>query len=480
MDNTDDQLRARVTTKDLVTKDLVAVGQTIDGQFAVIRQIGKGGMGRVFLAEDLKLGARKVAVKIIDFPTNDEERQLAIIERFRREALAAAKVTHPNVIAIHAFKEIEGQHVQVMEYVDGRTLKEELTAQPRKAFEPERAVRIVIEFLEGVAAMHEKGIYHRDLKPANVMLTHAGDRVKILDLGLVKFAESVDPATDMTLTQCGTPMGSPLYMAPEQINALPDAREIDMRTDLYAVGVILFQLLTGKPPFMGKGDRSLFDQHRFDQVPKMESPFGELSPALQAIVTKAMAKKSSDRYQTADKMREALERLLKPREQKRSLASTLGLASIGPLVIAVIAIALRFGHSAAPAPAAKAPTVEAVATPHREAPPPPAAKTATPPVSKEAIVISVPPPAEAVIATAKAGCQAFTDGRTSDATAILTKVVAASPKDLDALFCLCGSYAAKSSLASGERGVCQDFLKHAPQSDARKYKVKIWLGWKAK
>lgn len=472
MQDTDDQLRAPAKSRaaEAPRKDAVAVGMTANGEYAIIREIGKGGMGMVYEAKDLSL-ARRVAVKVINFPTNDTEKRQGVIERFRREAVAAAKVSHPNVIVIHAFREIGGEHVQVMEFIDGRTLRDELQAQPEKALRPERAARIVIELLKGVAALHAAGLCHRDLKPANVMLTRDGDRVKILDLGLVKFAEGEDPATDMTLTQCGVPMGSPLYMAPEQINALPDAKSIDLRTDLYAVGVILFQLLTGKPPFDGR-KAPLFDQHRFDDVPKMVSPHGELSPALQVIVEKAMAKKSSDRFQSADKMREAIERLLRPPPPKRGSLATLVPMLIGMIAITIGALYLRYGHLAGfRAPTVKPRTSEFAEAPRQEPAPPPVRQ----PVIKDTSKIAVPPPVEEVAPTTKAGCEAYKGGRTSEAETILAKVIAKSPGDVEALYCLCGTHARTAGLASGEREACESFLNRASQGDDRKKQARIWL-----
>jgi serine/threonine-protein kinase len=478
MSETDDQLRApKRRGKDApasVTLGSMSVGQKVGGEYEILREIGKGGMGMVYLAKDLTLG-RRVAIKVINFPTNDAEKRASIIERFRREAVAAARIpSHPNVIVIHAFKEVDREHVQVMEYIDGRTLLQELKAQPQKALEPVRAARIVIEFLKGVSALHAAGVYHRDLKPANVMLRHDNDGVKILDLGLVKFAEGADLATDDTLTQCGVPMGSPSYMAPEQINALPEARDIGAQTDVYAVGVILFQLLTGKVPFDGL-KKPIFDQHRFDPVPRMVSPHGELSEALQAIVQKAMAKKSSQRFASADAMRAALERLLQPPAPKRSLSATLGLALAGPLVVAAAALFLRFRPATG---TQEAPAQQAADVARKETAPQAPAPKPTPPPIRDTSRIAVPPPVtlaeEEAPATSKAGCQAYEAGRTSEAETILKKVLSASPGDVDALYCLCGAYARQSGTSADERQVCDRFMARAPSGDARVRQVKMW------
>jgi serine/threonine-protein kinase len=477
--NTNDHLRAidEDTIVDSSPKGAVSVGETINGKYAITSQIGKGGMGRVFQAEDITLGRRKVALKVIDFPTWDPAKRLDIIERFRREAVAAARVSHPNVIVIYSFKEIAGEHVQVMEYIDGRTLKEELMAQPKKAMTPERAVKIIIEFLRGVSALHAAGLCHRDLKPTNIMLTHDGDRVKILDLGLVKFAEHDDPASDKTLTQCGIPMGSPLYMAPEQINALPDARNINTRTDIYAVGVILFQLLTGKTPFAEQMNRSLFDQHLYDKVPEMVSPFGELLPALQAIVDKAMSKKSGDRYESADAMREALKRLMRPPVQRSNRWATLGTTLIGPTLVAIAALVILLGRpqsQPAQISVSKQEVVEKRSDSNIAQP------ISTPKVEVPVNAAVSESPSETTMnasmtVTTKAGCEAYVNARTSEAVSILTRVITNSPNDADAYFCLCGAYARKPSLSADEREVCKSFLSRASKLDKRRLQATMWL-----
>ena len=438
----------------------VAVGKTI-GKYKFLALLAEGGMGSVYLAEDVALG-RKIAVKAIKHVSNDPESRRIMQARFDREARGAGRVSHPNVVTVHAYEQVGGQPLLGMEYVDGHPLRDEL--QGGKALQPERVVRIMIELLKGLEAIHEAGLIHRDLKPANVMLTREGDRVKILDLGLVKFAETDDPANDQTVTQAGVPMGTRFYMSPEQINARPEARAIDARADIYAVGVMCFHLLSGKPPFDGIR-APIFDQHRLDPLPEVVSPFGELSPALKSVVQKASAKKPADRFQTAKAMRLALERLLAPPARKRS-GTPMAVALVSLAAAAVAIFVLKFAqprHEEAPAEAAKQETVVTA-----KAPAPPSAVKGT-------ARIAVPPPPDEAVPTAKAGCQAYESGRTGEATAILTKVVAKSPGDVEALYCLCGAYARKSSLASGERQTCESFLDRASQGDDRRKQVKIWL-----
>lgn len=457
-DATDAQLRAPADDGQ------VAVGKTI-GKYKILRLLAEGGMGAVYVAEDVSLG-RKVAVKVIKFPATDAKSRQTMLSRFDREARGAGRVSHPNVVTVHAYEQVGKQPLLIMEYVDGHPLRDEL--QGGKALQPERAARAVIELLKGLEAIHEAGLIHRDLKPANVMLTRDGDRVKILDLGLVKFTESGDLPNDDTVTQAGVPMGTRFYMSPEQINALPGARTIDGRADIYAVGVMFYHLLTGKPPFDGLKS-PIFDQHRLDPLPEIVSPHGELSPGLKAIVQKAAAKKPDSRFQTATAMRQALERLLAPPAHKRS-GAPMAIALIGLAAAAAVIFALKIAQPRREHAPAVAPKQEEVVDSVKEAPPPPA------PVLKDTARITVPPPpTDEVVPTTKAGCQAYEGGRTGDATTILTKVVAKAPGDVDALYCLCGAYARKPGLASSERATCESFLSRAPQSDDRKRQVKIWL-----
>jgi len=464
MQDTDDQLRAPAMGREKTPEVLVAEGVTI-GKFKIIRLLAEGGMGAVFLAEDVKLG-RKIAVKKIKHPTDDPESRRIMLARFDREARGAGRLSHPNVVTVLDYDQVGGQPLLIMEYVDGHPLKDEL--QGGKALPPARVAKIVIELLKGLEAIHEAGLIHRDLKPANVMLTREGDRVKILDLGLVKFAETDDPANDQTVTQVGVPMGTRFYMSPEQINARPEARAIDGRADIYAVGVMCFHLLTGKPPFDGI-QAPIFDQHRLDPLPAIVSPFGELSPALKAVVHKAAAKKPCDRFQTAKEMRQALERLLAPPAQKRG-GMPVALALIGLVVAAVAVFALKVAGGSQPSAPDEARAARVESAPKAAATVPASAIKDT---SK--IAVAPPPPVEEVVPTAKAGCQAYEGGRTGEAETILTKVVANTPDDADALYCLCGAYARKSSLAASERATCETFLSRAPQRDERKRQVRLWL-----
>lgn len=269
------------------------------GKYQVRRKLGSGGMGDVFLATDPDLG-REVAIKVINLPLTSPDARRTFIERFRVEARAAARVTHPNVVTIYEFSEVESKHLLVMEYIRGRTLKE-LTAGGT-ALPPEQVARLAIDILDGLTAIHAAGMIHRDVKPMNLMLTSAG-RVKILDFGLVK-----DTLQSNDLTQMGFVAGSPSYMAPEQAGLGLGA--IDARSDLYALGVVLFQLLTGRLPFIGNNAIEILQQHSRAPVPAIVSPHGPVPPGMIEIVRKAMSKRPQERYATASEMRSVLMRFL--------------------------------------------------------------------------------------------------------------------------------------------------------------------------
>ena len=209
------------------------------GPYEILSPLGAGGMGEVYKARDTRLG-REVAVKVLPRMTEDSAEALA---RFEREAQAVAALSHPNILAIHDFGR-EGDHAYfVTELLEGESLRERLVAS---AIPPRKSVEYVQQIARGLAAAHDRGIVHRDLKPDNVFLTRDG-LVKILDFGLARqakegAAESSDP---QSLTASGTVVGTPGYMAPEQIRG----KAVDHRADLFALGVILYEMLTGQRAF---------------------------------------------------------------------------------------------------------------------------------------------------------------------------------------------------------------------------------------
>ncbi|MDJ1131585.1 protein kinase domain-containing protein [Streptomyces iconiensis] len=263
-----------------------------DGRYRLTRRLGRGGMAEVFGAEDLRLG-RTVAVKLLRSDLAEDPVSKA---RFTREAQSVAGLNHHSVVAVYdSGEEIIGGSVTpyiVMELVEGSTIRELLmTAEAPPA---DQALIIVSGVLEALAYSHQHGIVHRDIKPANVSITHGG-AVKVMDFGI---ARALHGASN-TMTQTGMVMGTPQYLSPEQ--AL--GKTVDTRSDLYATGCLLYELLTLRPPFTGETPLSVVYQHVQDD-PVLPSEISEVvPPELDGLVMRALAKDPDDRFQTAEEMR---------------------------------------------------------------------------------------------------------------------------------------------------------------------------------
>ncbi len=269
--------------------------------YRIERLLGKGGMGDVYLAEDTKLG-RQVALKVLAGElASDQGRR----ERFEREARAAAALNHPNIVTIHSVEEVEGVSFLTLELIDGQTLADII---PANGLPLDRVLDLTIPLADAVGAAHHRGITHRDLKPANVMVTSDG-RPKILDFGLAKVKEELRVAeTGMlteTLTGEGRIVGTVAYMSPEQAEAKP----VDQRSDVFSLGVILYEMLTGVRPFQGETQMSTLSAIIKD-TPK---PIAELRPRLprevSRIVNRCLEKDVEDRYQSAKDLRNDLRAL---------------------------------------------------------------------------------------------------------------------------------------------------------------------------
>jgi eukaryotic-like serine/threonine-protein kinase len=261
--------------------------------------LGYGGMAEVLRGRDVRLG-RDVAVKTLRV---DLARESSFQARFRREAQSAASLNHPAIVAVYDTGEsmLDGVPVPyiVMEYVDGRTLRDLLRAE--RHIMPTRALEITAEILKALDYSHRNGIIHRDIKPANVMLTRTGE-VKVMDFGI---ARSVSQAS-AAVTQTAAVIGTAQYLSPEQARG----EQVDPRSDVYSTGCLLYELLTGTPPFTGDSAVAVAYQHvREDPIPPSRVN-ADVSPAIDAIVLKAMAKNPANRYQSAAEMREDIERAL--------------------------------------------------------------------------------------------------------------------------------------------------------------------------
>jgi len=266
------------------------VKDTIIGHYRIIEKIGAGGMGEVYLAEDTKLD-RNVALKFLPLQLCHDPECRA---RFTREAQAAAKLDHPNIVAVHEVGEYQGRPFFSMQHVEGQSLKEVLTG---KALPLDRILEIGIQICEGLQAAHEKGITHRDIKPSNILIDSHG-RARIVDFGLASVL-----GTDH-LTKTGSTLGTIGYMSPEQVRG----DKVDHRTDLFSFGVVLYEMITGHPPF--KADSEAATLHAITNTkPELLARFRrEVPPEFQTVIDKSLEKNVATRYQHADDLSADLKR----------------------------------------------------------------------------------------------------------------------------------------------------------------------------
>lgn len=265
----------------------------LDSQYTIIEKIGEGGMGTVYLAKDTMLD-RQVAIKQLNHTTNVEE---AMGERFQQEALALAKLNHLNITHLYSFITKENTFWMVMEYVEGKTLENWLHIH-KKITHP-LAASIAVQLLDGLQHAHKKGIIHRDIKPANVMINEDGE-VKIMDFGIARMRST------QRMTRHGKSVGTLEYMAPEQIQGL----EGDERTDIYAVGNIMYELLCGMPPYQADTDYQIM-KDKLEKDPQPVISFNaSVPPALQKVIFKALERKPEKRYQSAAELKQAIQQCM--------------------------------------------------------------------------------------------------------------------------------------------------------------------------
>jgi serine/threonine protein kinase len=321
------------------------------GKYEIKRQLGRGAMGTVYEGWD-PIIERRVAIKTVNLPDASDPETEEALARFRREAQAAGRLTHPNIVGVFDYGETGDVAYIVMEYIDGPPLKNLLDKQER--FTIANTVRIMDDLLGGLQFSHDRGVVHRDIKPANLMLT-SGGQTKIADFGIARIESS-------SMTQAGTVLGTPAYMSPEQIMGLV----VDARSDIYSSGVLLYQLLTGERPF--EGGMSAIMHKALNTEPPLPSQISVTSPgAFDAVVRKAMAKRPEDRFANAAEFAAAV----------RDAAEGRPMAGDDPYLGATRAASPRSAARPTPSPTPTSVTPIAAATKQT---PPPAKKSALVPI----------------------------------------------------------------------------------------------------
>ena len=317
-------------------------------RYAIGEMIGTGGMADVYIGEDQRL-SRKVAVKVL---RSDLARDPSFVARFRKEALAAAGLNHPGIVAVYDSGEEGANSYIVMELVNGHTLREEIAKLTPLTID--RSLEIIEGVLSALSYSHSNGIIHRDIKPGNIMLTDSGD-VKVMDFGIARAMDDIGA----TMTSTWNVVGTAQYLSPEQATG----EAADLRSDIYSVGCLLYELVSGQPPFTGDTPVAIAYQHVSSDFPLPSAINPNLDSNIDKIITVALAKNPEDRYQSADLMLADIRRAMRGQDvttkirriiPRRNFLVMGGAASI---FILLIAFAMNSFNSTAPAPTSQIPNV---------------------------------------------------------------------------------------------------------------------------
>jgi serine/threonine protein kinase len=335
--------------------ELKLIGQTL-GKYRILEEIGRGGMGVVYKAHDTVLD-RLVAIKVLaPHLTWDQE----FVQRFRHEARAAARLKHPYIVTIYDVGQAAGHHFIVMDYLEGQALS--TLIRRGGPLPPERAVRILVQVAQALDYAHAQGLVHRDVKPGNVIVSPQ-DQATLTDFGVARSMEGT------RLTQSGVMIGTPAYMSPEQVKGRP----VGPAADVYALGVVTYEMLGGRPPFEGDTPHVLY-AHAHETPPPLPQVNRKVSPAIAAVVQKALAKDPTERYLSAGAFAAALQQAAGGIREPESpapplrLPSDAGQAALWPVfgalgaVLLVLALAFSIGRSRGEV-ATPTPTATLTATP---------------------------------------------------------------------------------------------------------------------
>src|SRR5262245_12503009 len=329
----------------------------INDRYEIHKRIGRGGMADVFLGRD-RLLDRQVAIKVL-FP------EFAIdpnfVERFRREAQAAANLSHPNIVNVYDWGRHSGTYFIAMEYVHGRTLAEILRTNGHVT--SKQAAEIASEVAAALGFAHEAGLVHRDIKPANILIGSNG-QVKVADFGI---ARAMNAPTESNLTQVGSVMGTATYFSPEQAQGA----QPDPRSDLYSLGIVLYEMVGGRPPFSGENPVSIAYKQVHDNPQPLNQIVADVPKSFEAIVAKLLAKRPEVRYPNAEALREDLRRFRQgePVQALTAVAGGLGAAGAAPGATVAVAAARTAVPAAPPVGATSAMPRTAVVNQQGQYPP---------------------------------------------------------------------------------------------------------------